>query len=298
MHTDVTDLRDFYLTPLGVVARRLLTQKIRSKWQRLGSTTLVGYGFATPFLGSFRGEAARILALMPEGQGALVWPSPDRNMTVLVEEDHWPLADNSVDNIIVIHGLESAERPTTLLREMWRVLAPSGRLLIVVPNRAGVWARTDLTPFGQGRPYSRGQIEQQLRDSLFTPAGSDSALHLPPIDRAFIVRYGQTIERMGERLFRRFAGVLLVEATKELIAPIGKALPSAVPKLQPILAGAKDARRIVTRRAGLVVPARCVGATRQPLPSSAFQIPGNAPTTRRARRTGGPCPRPYASDRA
>ena len=48
--------------------------------------------------------------------------------------------------------------PAALLREVWRVLAAGGRLLAVVPNRRGVWARIDTTPFGHGRPYSRSQI--------------------------------------------------------------------------------------------------------------------------------------------
>jgi SAM-dependent methyltransferase len=247
MHTDVTDLRDFYQTPLGLVARRLLMQKIRATWPKVTGAVVVGFGFASPFLGSFRAEAQRVAALMPSGQGALVWPSVDRNMTVLVEEEHWPLADNAVDRLLVVHGIETAERPACLLREMWRVLAPSGRILIVVPNRAGVWARTDRTPFGQGRPYSRGQIEQVLRDGLFTPTGWDSALHMPPLDRGLVVRYGATIERVGERLSRRFAGVMLVEATKELVSPIGTAAPSmaaiAARRLKPIVATHPSATR-------------------------------------------------------
>ena len=270
MHTDVTDLRDFYQTPLGLVARRLLAQKIRAKWPRAanalaastvaantangtarygtGSPTasrdingpvvvgpvVMGFGFASPFLGSFRGEASRICALMPSGQGALVWPTADRNMSVLVDEEHLPLPDNSVDRMLIVHGLEVAERPTALLREMWRVLTPTGRLLIVAPNRTGIWARTDRTPFGQGRPYSRGQLDRLLREAMFTPLNWDSALHLPPIQRALIVRSASTIERIGATISPRFAGVILAEATKELIAPIGlrapaKALRNLVP---------------------------------------------------------------------
>lgn len=238
MHTDVTDLRDFYHTPLGLVARRLLAQKIRTKWPKLTGSEVAGFGFASPFLGSFRGEARRIVALMPSGQGALVWPSTNGNMTVLVEEEHWPLGDNSIDRLLVVHGLETADRPTCVLREMWRVLAPSGRLLLIVPNRAGVWARTDRTPFGQGRPYTRAQIEQLLRDGFFTPTGWDSALHMPPIHRGLVVRYGPMFERVGDRLSRPFAGVILVEATKELMSPIGKRAPAlAVGRLKPITSG-------------------------------------------------------------
>lgn len=260
MHTDVTDLRDFYQTPLGLVVRRLLAQKIRSHWPRrdgsvqsstsneapaqaagagLRGAAIMGFGFATPFLGSFRGDASRICALMPAGQGALVWPSANANMSVLVEEEHLPLPNNSVDRMLIIHGLEVAERPAALLREMWRVLTPAGRLLIVVPNRSGVWARTDRTPFGQGRPYSRGQLDSLLREAMFTPLEWDSALYIPPIDRGLVVRSAATIEKIGSRISRRFAGVIIVEATKELIAPIGTAAPArALHKLVPVQTGA------------------------------------------------------------
>ena len=232
MHTDVTDLRDFYLSPLGLVVRRVLAQKIRSQWQKPSGFAMFGYGFATPFLGSFRGEVARLGAFMPATQGALVWPSADRNMSVLVEEGHLPLADNSVDRLLVVHGLESAERPGILLREMWRVLAPDGRILVIVPNRTGVWARTDRTPFGQGRPYSSGQLDQNLREAMFTPLSWSSALYLPPVSQGLVLRSAAAIERIGSRGFGRFAGVIIVEATKELVAPIGTTAPSTVPVLR------------------------------------------------------------------
>ncbi len=235
MQTDVTDLRDFYQTPLGLVARRILAQKIRAKWPRPAGDVIMGFGFASPFLGSFRGEASRICALMPEGQGALVWPSADRNMSVLVEEQHLPLPDNCVDRMLIVHGLEVAERPSALLREMWRVLKPAGRLLIIAPNRTGIWARTDRTPFGQGRPYSRGQLDLLLREAMFTPLEWDCALYLPPIHRALLVRSAPTIERIGAAVSRRFAGVILIEATKELVSPIGTKAPArAMRKLVPV----------------------------------------------------------------
>ena len=120
---------------------------------------------------------------------------------------------------------------------MWRVLTPAGRLLIVVPNRSGVWARTDRTPFGQGRPYSRGQLDALLREAMFTPLEWDSALHVPPIDRAVVVRSAATIEKIGTRVSRRFAGVIVVEATKELIAPIGTVPARALRRLMPVQTG-------------------------------------------------------------
>ena len=235
MQFDVATLRDFYTTPLGQVARRLLSRRIRARWRGMKDGTLIGLGFATPFLGSFRSQAARLGALMPEAQGALVWPQAGPVLTSLVEEDRLPLADNSVDRIMAVHCLEVAGRPETLLREVWRVLAPEGRLVLVVPNRRGVWARLDTTPFGQGRPYSRTQLEHLLVQSLFTPASWDGALYFPPIDRRYLVQSATAWERVGKRLPSWIAGVIIVEAKKELIAPIGKAFKTrALRELVPV----------------------------------------------------------------
>jgi SAM-dependent methyltransferase len=238
MQLAVTDLRDFYLRPLGQIVRRLLLARIRARWRHVEGETLIGLGFTSPYLGAFRGEAERIGAFMPAGQGALVWPSSGPSQSVLVEEERLPLPDSSVNRLLAVHCLEAAERVRPLLREMWRVLAPEGRLLMVVPNRSGVWARFDTTPFGQGRPYSRGQLGRLLDEALFTPIDWTNALYVPPIDRQIILKSATAFERLGSRLSPRFSGVIIVEARKELMAPVGKAVPaSRLGGLVPVRAG-------------------------------------------------------------
>ncbi|MDX2289288.1 MAG: methyltransferase domain-containing protein [Hyphomicrobiaceae bacterium] len=234
MHNDVADLREFYASGLGQVARRLIATRIRARWRTPGMGTLIGLGYAVPYLSSFRGEATRIGALMPVMQGALVWPREGPKQSVLVEDDDLPLADCSVDRLLVVHGLETAGSDTAMLRELWRVLAPDGRLLLVVPNRRGLWARTDRTPFGHGRPYSRGQVETMLRAALFTPIEWSAALYVPPFSRDTLLKTAVAWERMGARVLPGFAGVIIVEATKELMAPLKvkrriRVLPDLVP---------------------------------------------------------------------
>lgn len=233
MHTDVRQLLAFYASPLGGIARRILAHRIRARWRRAKGLTLMGLGFASPYLGSFRGEAARIGALMPSTQGAVVWPSTGDVHTVVVDEDDLPLPDNSVDLMLVVHCLETTDQGRTLLREIWRVLAPEGRLIIIVPNRRGVWARFDLTPFGHGRPYSQPQLERLLTDALLTPIEWGAALHLPPIDNRLVLRSAMTLERLGARLTPAFAGVLLVEARKEIASPLLK--PAAARRLTELV---------------------------------------------------------------
>ena len=151
---------------------------------------MLGIGYATPYLGLFREEAERCLAFMPAGQGVVKWPTARPALSALVDENELPLPDSAVDRILLVHALEMTHDPAALLREVWRVLASGGRLLAVVPNRRGVWARMDTTPFGHGRPYSRSQINQLLRETWFTPTGWSEALYVPPVDARLVPALG------------------------------------------------------------------------------------------------------------
>jgi SAM-dependent methyltransferase len=245
MSLDVVDLREFYGRPLGSAVRRLLTLRIRARWRNVQGARLMGLGFAVPYIGMFRGEAASLGALMPATLGALVWPTADKVQSVLVEEAMLPLADASLDRLLAVHCLEATERSGPLLREIWRVLKPEGRLLLLVPNRRGVWARLDFTPFGHGRPYSRAQLERLLNEALFTPLEWTGALYMPPINRQWLLRWSTVFERVGARLWPGFAGVMIVEARKELMG----AIPAAArPVRRPGLATAQNTLKRCTQR--------------------------------------------------
>jgi SAM-dependent methyltransferase len=236
---DVVDLRNFYAQRLGTVARRFIGRGIRGRWKNTSALRVLGIGYPTPYLGLFREEAERCLALMPAPQGVVRWPSTRPALAALVDEDELPLTDSAVDRVLLVHALEMSSDPASLLREVWRVLAGGGRLLAVVPNRRGLWARMDTTPFGHGRPYSRSQITQLLRDAWFTPIGWGEALYVPPIPRGWFLRSAVAWERTGATLSAPFAGVHIVEATKQVyraIAAPRREKRRLVPALEPALA--------------------------------------------------------------
>jgi len=218
MYTDVVDLRDFYATRLGQVARRLLRRRIRLLWPELVGMRVLGLGYATPFLRPFAEEAERVVALMPAGQGVLPWPEDGPNAVALAEEIELPLQDYSVDRVLLVHALEHSDNARLLLKEIWRVLAGGGRLLAVVPNRRGIWARLERTPLGIGHPYTAGQLSRLLRDEHFTPESTAAAIFIPPTTSRVMLRAAPAWEKLGERWFTTFAGVVLVEATKEVYA--------------------------------------------------------------------------------
>jgi SAM-dependent methyltransferase len=238
MSIDVVDLRNFYGQRLGVVARRFIARGIRSLWGDTTGQRVLGIGYATPYLGLFREEAERCLAFMPAGQGVVKWPTMRPALSALVDENELPLPDSAADRVMLVHALEMTNDPGALLREVWRVLASGGRLLAVVPNRRGLWARMDTTPFGHGRPYSRSQINQLLRETWFTPTGWSEALYVPPIARGLFLRSAVAWERTGATLSAPFAGVHLVEATKQVYRaiPARRVRRHLVPALEPALA--------------------------------------------------------------
>jgi SAM-dependent methyltransferase len=226
MPSDVVELRDFYRSALGQVARRMIRRAIQRIWPDLNGMRLLGLGYATPFLPALAPDTERTVALMPASLGVLGWPPSGRNLVVLADEGELPFADYSIDRVLLIHGLETADETRALLKEIWRILAGGGRVLIVAPNRRGIWARLDHTPFGSGRPYTMSQLSRLLREEQFTPIGSDTALFVPPFTRRVMLRSAAAWERIGNRSFPTFAGVLLVEATKQIYAkPAAARLP-------------------------------------------------------------------------
>ena len=225
MFTDVIDLDEFYRSPLGHVARRIIRRRIRAIWPDVRGMAVLGLGHATPYLLPFRHEAERVLAIAPAAQGVIPWPNGGPGQVALAYESELPLPDLCVDRLLLVHAVESSEQLRAMMREAWRVLKGNGRMMVVAPNRSSVWARSERTPFGHGHPYTNGQIRRLLRDSMFTPGDTQRALYLPPINRRLMVKAAPAMERIGNALFQTFAGVLLVEATKQVYAASpGKAI--------------------------------------------------------------------------
>jgi len=215
MPQDVRDLTAFYDTPLGQLAHRAILREVQNFWPDLRNYRVLGYGFAIPYMRAFKGTERSIVA-MPAPQGVISWPE-DKNAALLCEEDALPFPDVFFDRILIVHGLEASESLRALLRQLWRVLAPEGRILLVAPNRASLWAQVQKSPFGHGRPFSKPELERLLKDALFEPGRWRRALFAPPFES--VTGSGIGWEKIGKRLFSGVGGVHVVEAAKSLYAP-------------------------------------------------------------------------------
>ena len=139
--------------------------------------SLLGVGFASPYVRAWTGSARRCVVATPSQVGAVRWPTVSGNLTCTMAEDALPFPDLCFDRIVVVHGLEAVDSARSLLREVWRVLKDDGRLLVVAPNRVGLWAHVESTPFGHGQPYSPGQIGRLLASSMFRVERRETALN-------------------------------------------------------------------------------------------------------------------------
>ncbi|WP_199899273.1 class I SAM-dependent methyltransferase [Sneathiella glossodoripedis] len=236
MRPDVIDLRKFYHTRLGVAVRKALVRKIRLLWPDISNFRLLGLGYSTPYLYPFRSETERTIALMPTQQGVIHWPHGGPSLVGLSDENSLPLPDNSVDRIILVHGLENTREADEVLEEVWRVLTSSGKVLIIVPSRGGLWARMEKTPFGHGYPFSDKQLRRLLRNNMFTYGDIQGALYFPPSGARLNLRMARFLEKLGEKWWARFSGVRIIEAEKQILAIPEE--PMRKKKLRPLIAPA------------------------------------------------------------
>lgn len=238
MWMDVTELRDFYADPLGQMARRYLRRRIRTMWPDARGLSVLGLGFATPYLRPYVDTAERVLGFMPAKQGVIQWPVAEPSRTALIDEAALPLPDNSIDRVLLVHGLENTETLRPMMREIWRVMTPEARVLVAAPNRRGIWTHLESTPFGFGHPFTHGQLTRLLQDCMFEPLRTDYALFMPPFRMRMMIRSAGAWEDAGERFWRRFGGIILTESRKRVTA-----IPTArrAPVFRPVkeLAGSK-----------------------------------------------------------
>ena len=222
MRLDVIELKEFYDgTELGQTTKELINKILDKKINTETDSLTVGFGFACPFLESKikDNDDKNFLLLMPNEQGVVSWPNKSKSVTALVDEVSWPVNTSAADLILISHGLEVSDNQDLLLQEVLRVLKDSGKLVILVPNRTGFWARSDSTPFGYGKPYSISQLTALLRKNQFQIESITPSLYGFPAKKGYWLKSLLLWEKVGKKLNSFFlGGLLVVEARKDVYA--------------------------------------------------------------------------------
>lgn len=254
MWPHVRDFRDFYERTEGRLVRRVVAKRLRQVMGDVSGKRILAIGFGTPYLRPFVADAVTAVAVMSGRSGALIWPRREPCRVAIADEAELPFPDRSFDRILIVHGLEWTPNPQATLRDVWRVLADDGKLVVIAPNRRSIWWALDRTPFGHGRPYSRGQLGALLRDTLFTPEWSGAAMAVPPGASRASVAFARLLEGVVGRWFPGVAALTMVGAAKQIygVTPIGKASP--VVAFAEVIGGSSRNPAAHSRRVRVISP--------------------------------------------
>ncbi len=191
MRLDVIQLKEFYKgTELGRTTKQLINKVLEKKVDTKNGSLTVGFG-----------------------------PEKSKSVTALVDEVSWPITTSAADLILISHGLEVSDNQDLLLQEVLRVLKDSGKLVLIVPNRTGFWARSDSTPFGYGKPYSISQLTVLLQKNQFQIDSITPSLYGFPAKKGYWLKSLLLWEKVGKKLNSFFlGGLLVVEAKKNVFA--------------------------------------------------------------------------------
>ena len=252
MGIDVTDLRSFYGSPLGRVAARLVGRAVDNFWGQTAGLRVLGLGYATPYLAPVRAGAERTLAFMPASQGVVNWPASGPSASALVDPMMMPLPDASIDRVLLVHALEIRREPD---RAAARGLAhpdagrahhrrgaePAG--LVGARRHHALRPWPALQPLAAQPPHARDAV-------LAGGLGRDPLRAAVPQPASCCAR-AVAWERVGIGFSLPFAGLHVVEATKQLYRPgHGAPDPPGVAVSRPVLIPAPASRTTVERRSG------------------------------------------------
>lgn len=235
MWIDITYLEKFYNSELGEFTQSAINERLDKLWDKCSGKSILGLGYAIPYLNPLISRTDYVTAAMPSYQGASPWPTPSLCKTVLVQEHELPFKDNAFDKILLSHMMGYTVHIKEMLREAWRVLAPNGEIIIIVPNRFGLWSHMDKTPFSRAMPYSVLQLKQIVIESCFLPVQIEKVLYAPPLESPQFINLLFPIERAAQKWIGFIPpGVIIMKAVKQVYAPLRrKAIPNWTRALAP-----------------------------------------------------------------
>ena len=149
--------------------------------------------------------------------------TPQWQSVVLAEAEMLPFASQSIDLLVLPHGLESAADPHQVLREVERVLVPEGRVVISGFNPWSFWGIRNGTPYmKQWLPYSSKELVSlpRLKDWLkllsFDLDRGNFGCYVPAISSKKWIDRFSFVEHAGDRWWPYFGAVYVISAVKRV----------------------------------------------------------------------------------
>ena len=139
---------------------------------------------------------------------------------LLAEPELLPLANQSVNLILMPHALDFATDAHELLREVSRVITPEGHVIITGFNPISLWGlrriiarRSSPVPWC-GQFYRSGRVQDWLTLLGFELVAGSMCYYRPPCRARRLREYLQFLETMGHRWWPLLGAVYILVARK------------------------------------------------------------------------------------
>ncbi len=233
------NLNSFYKNNLGKSVEIFVQQKINSYIDTRLNKVVMGIGYTEKYLQHFQDNKCTTLSLIPSFIDNFYCDKNDIN--VICEEDHLPISNDSCDVFLLVHCLEHSNSPWGLMAEINRILPSGGKIIVVVPNRVGLWSRRTNNPFGSGRSYTKGQLKKLLNSTGFFELEIDYSIYYPPFNKFFNHKIFNFCEKFLKYILRENSGVIVGVYEKRVHKYVKtKKKLFEIPLLKPNIALNKD----------------------------------------------------------
>ncbi len=209
-------MSDWYQTALG----QFLLDELQEKLEPVLSTS---FGYYSVQIGCASESEQLLKDCRVKHQFRL--DKTDIGTDVCARSSLLPIANDSVDLVVLMHYLSVTPEPHALLREASRILIPQGKLIIIDFNPLSLWGmRNFFQSWLEQIPWSGHYFTAARLTDWMQLLGFDRKTHLkvgylPPIQQPWVLRHLSWLER-GMRNWIRFSSALNVLVYNKNIIPI------------------------------------------------------------------------------
>ena len=206
---------DWFDTPLGSVVDRLETALIDRMAQPTHGQRALDVGTGTGHFASWLADRGLEVTGLDSSEAMIEVARQDRRVRwELGDATSLPFADNRFHLVLCVTALEFVADPRAALDEMYRVVAPGGRMVVAVLNRESRFgqayiahARRADTPFRHARFYTAETLVEALQP--YSQVYWRSSVFFAPATT--MLGLAAWVERLGQLWpWARHRGALLV----------------------------------------------------------------------------------------
>jgi SAM-dependent methyltransferase len=156
----------------------------------------------------------------------------------VANNEELPLANDSIDVILIHHALDFTENSHRLLREVTRVLRPGGQLIIVGFNPWSYWGlwkffKRKINIPWCGRFISKRRLSDWLQLLDLQIESTSHGLHFLPLKFSKLLKSSDKVEKFGNRIKSPLGGAYFISCVKQVLP-----LTPIIPRWKPMRARA------------------------------------------------------------